>query len=282
MPEPKANSGRGKLGIVAGQGELPVRLIQACRAQRRDYVVIAIKEQTPPETVEGEPHLWIRLGSAISTLPAIAEYGVRELVMAGSIRRPTLFSLWPDCQGIRFLIRTGALMRGDDGLLKAVVRMLEREGFRVVAPDDILPSALAKAGAYGARTPDDAALSDIAVGVTAAKALGARDVGQGVVVRGGVVIGEEDKKGTDALLARVPEGQGGVLVKVAKPGQEMRADLPTVGVTTVQGVARAGLAGIAIEVGRSLVIDADAVARAADAAGVFVVGVEEPQAESGG
>lgn len=282
MPDRPVGGGGGKLGIVAGRGDLPARLIRACRAQGRDYIVIAIKDQTPPETVEGEPHLWIRLGGAITALPTVRDYGVRELVLAGAITRPTLFSLWPDCQGIRFLIRTGALMRGDDGLLKAVVRVLERDGFRVVAPDDVLPSALAKAGAYGARTPDGAALKDIAVGVAAAKALGARDVGQGVVVRGGAVIGEEDKKGTDALLARVPAGQGGVLVKVAKPGQELRADLPAIGVTTVQGAARAGLAGIALEAGRALVIDADAVARAADEAGLFVVGVEASGAESGG
>lgn len=274
MPDRAAGGGAGKLGIVAGRGDLPVRLIRACRRRGRGYLVIAVKGQTPPETVAGEPHLWVRLGAALSVLPRLRADGVTDLVMAGAIRRPTVFSLWPDWTGLTFLLKTGALALGDDGLLSAVVRRLEGEGFRVIGPDAVLPSAVARAGAYGTVTPDATAAHDIAAGVAAAKALGARDVGQGVVVRAGQVIGEEDAAGTDALLARVPAGGGGVLVKVAKPGQEVRADLPAIGEATVEGAARAGLAGIAVEAGRALVIDADAVARAADAAGLFVVGVE--------
>jgi len=274
MADPVRPSDRGRLGIIAGRGDLPKRLIAACRAQDRDVFVIALKGQTPAETIADLPHLWTRLGSAASALQPLRDAGVTELIMAGAIDRPSFLSLWPDWPTAFFFLKTGALALGDDGLLRAIVRRLESEGFRVIGVDVVLPTLLAVAGVYGAYAPDETAKKNIAIGVAAAKALGARDQGQGVVVRGGVVLAEEDVRGTDAMLAGIEPGAGGVLVKVAKPGQERRADLPTIGTKTVDGAARAGLKGIAVEADHALVMDRDAMVAAADAAGLFVVGVE--------
>jgi hypothetical protein len=197
--------------------------------------------------------------------------------MAGGIHRPSVSSLRPDWRAARFFAKVGYRALGDDGLLSAVVKELESEGFRVVGVDQILPSALAPAGPFGKLAPDEQAASDIAHGLRLARAIGALDIGQAVVVQQGLVLGVEAIEGTDALLARCAalrrDGAGGVLVKAKKPTQETRADLPAIGVRTVAAASRAGLRGIAVEAGATLVLDLPGVADAADRAGIFVVGV---------
>ena len=267
---------RAKLGIVAGGGDLPARLIAHCEESGRPYFVLAMEEQTDPALVAGSvPHAWTRLGALGTAFRLLRDAGVEEVVMAGAMKRPSMAALRPDIKAMAFLVRTGALKKGDDGLLRAVVRMMESEGFRVVGVDDVLPDVVAAEGVLGSFTPDDAANADIAVGIAAAKELGARDIGQGVVVRGGTVIAREAADGTDAMLSRCAPSDppSGVLVKVKKPEQEQRADLPAVGVGTVESVRRAGLAGIAVEAGGAVIVDRAAVTAAADAAGVFVAGV---------
>jgi DUF1009 family protein len=267
----------GRLGIIAGAGDLPARLVEACRAADRAFFVLAIEHETDPATVAGAPHAWIRLGAAGDGFRHLRENGVTELVMAGGIRRPSIASLRPDWRAAKFFAKVGYRALGDDGLLSAVVKELESEGFHVIGADALLPSALAPAGPFGALAPDAEAARDIARGIEVARALGALDVGQSVVVQQGLVLGVEAIEGTDALVARCAalrrEGPGGVLVKMKKPGQERRADLPTIGAATVRAAARAGLRGIAVEAGGSLVIDLAGVAAAADRLGLFVVGV---------
>jgi UDP-2,3-diacylglucosamine hydrolase len=164
--------------------------------------------------------------------------------------------------------------------LTAVIREFEGEGFRVIGADHLLGSALATAGPLGRHLPDAQAEDDIALGFRVVRALGMLDIGQAAVVQQGLVLGVEAIEGTDALIARCAalrrEGPGGVLVKAPKPGQERRADLPTIGRRTVEGAAAAGLRGIAVEAGASFVIDRAVVAAAADRAGLFVVGIAPP------
>ncbi len=235
--------------------------------------VLALEGQAEPSLVAGVAHRWNRLGAVGAGLARLREAGVRDVVLAGRVRKPGWLALRPDAKAIAVLARVaGGLAAGDNAILAAVVRMLEDEGFRVVAAEEVLAALLAREGPYGALRPDEAARADIAAGIAAARALGAADAGQAVVVRAGAVVGREDAAGTDALLARCA-GQGGVLVKAAKPGQERRADLPAIGPDTVENAARAGLAGIAVEAGGALVLDPDEVALRADAAGLFVVGV---------
>ncbi|MFQ5773188.1 MAG: LpxI family protein [Kiloniellaceae bacterium] len=268
----------GKLGILAGGGDLPTRLVEVCRASGREVFVLAFEGQTDPATVRDVEHAWTRLGLTGTGLDALRAAGVADLVMVGPISRPSLSALRLDSRSIQFFARVGAKGLGDDGLLRAIVSALEDEGFRVLGIDDIVADLLAPAGPYGALEPDPQARSDIARGLAVAQALGAVDVGQAVVVQQGMVLGVEAVEGTDRLLARCGalrrKGPGGVLVKIKKPQQETRVDLPTIGVRTVDGAAAAGLRGIAVEAGGALLIDRPAVARAADAAGLFVVGIQ--------
>lgn len=275
MPDKRGDT--PKLGILAGRGDVPGRIIQACRDADRPFFVIAFEGQTPPETVADVPHAWVRLGAAGKALKTLQEEAVDEIVMAGGIKRPSMAALRPDWWAAKVLAKAGAKALGDDGLLSAIVKELEAEGLAVVGIEDVLPGALAEDGLYGAVTPDTDAQADIERGIAVARGLGALDVGQGAVVQQGLVLAVEAIEGTDAMLSRVADlkrnGGGGVLVKVSKPGQESRADLPTIGVATVKAAAAAGLAGIAVQAGGALVVDREAVVQAADAAGLFVMGV---------
>ena len=266
-----------KLGIVAGGGELPGHLIAACRASGRDFFVLALDGQAEAATISDTPHEWVRMGALGEGLDLLRGAGVEELVLAGRVRRPSLAEIRPDLRATKMFAKLGKALLGDDALLSAVVRELEGEGFAVIAPENVLGGLLAEERSYGRGVPDDGARRDIDRGIAVAKALGTVDVGQAVVVQEGLVLGVEAIEGTDALLGRCASlhrvGPGGVLVKTRKPDQEHRLDLPTIGVATVEAAAAAGLAGIAIEAGGALVVDAEAVARAADEAGLFVIGV---------
>lgn len=268
----------GKLAIIAGGGELPKRLLEACRATGRPVFVLALEGHTDRTLVADTPHAWIRLGAAAEGFAALRAAEVSEVVFAGPVKRPSLASLMPDMRAAKFLARVGLRTFGDDGLLSAIVKEFEAEGYRVIGIDDVLAELVAPTGTVGNLQPDADATADIARGLAVVHALGALDIGQAVVVEAGVVLGVEAIEGTDALIERAGKlkresARRGVLVKAKKPGQERRVDLPTIGVDTVERVAAAGLAGIALEAGSALVVDRDEVARRADASGIFVVGV---------
>ncbi|MBV8735998.1 MAG: UDP-2,3-diacylglucosamine diphosphatase LpxI [Alphaproteobacteria bacterium] len=271
------SQGMNCLGIVAGDGELPRRLVEACRESGRAVFVLALEGAAEPETIADVPHAWCPLGAAGRGLALLRDNAVNELVLAGGVRRPSLAALRPDWRAAKFFARVGYRALGDDGLLSAVVAELEREGFRVIGPEQVLRSSLAPAGPFGRARPDAQAISDIAHGQRIARALGKLDIGQAVVVQQGLVLGVEAIEGTDELLRRCAklrrDGLGGVLVKVEKPGQEKRADRPTIGPQTVSLAAQAGLAGIAVEAGATIVVDRDEVSTAADRAGLFVIGI---------
>jgi hypothetical protein len=266
-----------RLGIVAGDGELPRRLVQACRQAGRDVFVLALEGAAEPQTVADVAHAWCPVGAAARGLRLLRENEVEELVLAGGVRRPSLASLRPDWRAAKFFARVGYRALGDDGLLSAVVAELEREGFRVIGPDQVLRASLAPEGAFGGILPDAQAVSDIAHGERIARVLGGLDIGQAVIVQQGLVLGVEAIEGTDELIRRCAglrrEGPGGVLVKIEKPGQEQRADRPTIGPQTVALAANAGLCGIAVEAGATIVVDRNEVVAAADRDGLFVVGI---------
>jgi DUF1009 family protein len=213
-------------------------------------------------------------------LTLLRENGVSELVLAGGVRRPSLATLRPDWRAAKLFARLGYRALGDDRLLSAVVAEFEREGFRVIGADQVLGVALAQEGPFGQVVPDAVARNDIALGARVARALGRLDIGQAVVVQQGLVLGVEAIEGTDELVRRCAalrrDGAGGVLVKVEKPGQERRADRPTIGPKTVAVAAEAGLRGIAVEAGATIVLDRAEVVAAADRVGLFVVGISRP------
>lgn len=274
---PPLSRTQGPLGIIAGSGSLPGRILESCRTAGRDVFVLALEGEADRATVEAVPHAWCRLGGAAAGLDRLRARGVGELVLAGGVSRPSLAALRPDWRAAKFLARVGYRALGDDGLLSAIVKELEREGFRVIGPDQLLDQAELPEGPLGHVIPEADALADIAHGMRLARAIGALDIGQAVVVQQGLVLGVEAIEGTDGLLRRCAElrrdGPGGVLVKAEKPGQERRADRPTIGPRTVSLAAQSGLRGIAAQAGATLVLDRDEVIRLADAAGLFVVGV---------
>ena len=269
-----------KLGIVAGGGPLPARIASVCRATGRDYFVLALEGHADRGALDGTPQAWIRLGEGGKGIDLLHRENVAELVFAGAVAKPSLKELRPDLRTAKFFARLGQAWIGDDSLLSAVVHEMEREGFRVVAPESLLADVLAVEGVYGRVVPDDAARADIARGVAVAREAGRLDIGQAAIVQQGIVLGVEAAEGTDALIERCAAlrrpGDGGVLVKVRKPGQERRVDLPAIGPQTVARAAAAGLRGVAVEAGGALVVDRDEVVRIADRAGLFVVGVAVP------
>jgi DUF1009 family protein len=269
-----------KLGIVAGAGDLPARLIEVCRQSGRKLFVLAFEGEAEPATVAGVDHGWVNFRNLSRGLQQLRDEGVKELVLVGPVQRPSLKDLKADMKSAKFMARVGMRALGDDGLLRAIVAALEEEGFRVTGVDDFLSHFLAEARTYSSAGPDANAENDIRTGLKVVHALGALDVGQAAVVHQGVVLGVEAQEGTDALLERCADlpqlERGGVLVKAKKPQQERRVDLPTIGPRTVEGAAVAGLSGIAVEAGSVLIVDAEQVREVADAAGLFVVGIPVP------
>ncbi|HYB57368.1 MAG TPA: UDP-2,3-diacylglucosamine diphosphatase LpxI [Alphaproteobacteria bacterium] len=267
-----------KLGIVAGGGSLPQRLIEACRRDGREVFVVAVKGQADASALVGTPHEWVRIGAPGRAVELAREHGITEVVFAGRFRRPSLLEVFPDWLAMQFILEVGKHVFRDDGFHKAVVDWAGRLGFRILGPETIDRGLLAPEGVLGAVEPDAEAWNDIARGIEVARALGSADVGQGSIVQQGVVLAVEAIEGTDAMIARAGKlrlkGRGGVLVKARKPAQEARIDLPVIGVRTIKHAKAAGLSGIAIEAGGALVIDREEVVEAADAARIFVVGVK--------
>lgn len=270
-----------KLGIIAGGGIMPARLVAACRAQGREVFVLALKGHADESALPADvPREWITLGEGGRGFTILKGQGVREIVMVGPVRRPSLKELTPDWRTVRFFAKAGLRALGDDGLLKALVAELEREGFTVIGVDSILKDLVAPAGLWGRHKPDAQGEADIEIGIKAARDLGARDIGQAAVAQQGQVLAVEDIEGTTALIRRAgaakKPGAKPVLAKTAKPNQEMRVDMPTIGAETVAAAAAAGFAGIAVQAGATLVVDRERCIAAADAAGLFMIGVRIP------
>ena len=268
-----------KLGIFAGGGILPGRIIETCKRIGRDFYVIAIEGQTDPSVIKGSPHTWLRLGAAQKALEIARRENFGEIVMVGPVKRPSITTLRPDMLAAKVLARAGASsLMGDDGLLKAVIAQIEELGFTVVGPDTFLEGQAAISGTLGCHKPDELAKSDILRGTHVLSHLGPADVGQGVVVQDNIVIAVEAVEGTDAMIQRskelLREGPGGVLIKLPKPGQEKRADLPTVGPRTIEHMKDAGLRGLVIDANNTLVIDREVMIRSADEAKIFILAVD--------
>jgi DUF1009 family protein len=278
-----------KLGLIAGGGGLPVEIAQHCERSGRPLFVIRLKGfagQGLAEYAGAE----VGLAEIGKCLKALKRAGCRSICLAGQVSRPDFTSLAPDLRGLMLLPKViAAATKGDDALLRLLIGEFEKEGFAVEGAHEVMDDLSLQAGPLGARTPTDDELADAMKALEVARAIGRLDVGQAAVVSSGLVLAVEAQEGTDALLARVADlpahlkgraGAGaGVLAKAPKPIQETRVDLPTIGLATVQAVARAGLAGIVGEAGHLLVLDREAVIELADELGVFILGVE-PEAPS--
>jgi len=253
-------------------------LIDACRGAGRRFFVVCLKGHADPGLAEGLPHVWLPLGAGARLKEIFRSEQIEEVVMAGRVRRPSVLEIKPDWFTLKILAKIGMNSLGDDGLLRAIGKVFEDEGLRVVGIHEILSGLLAPEGILTKTKPDAEAWKDINRGIEVAAALGRADVGQAVIVQQGIVLGVEAIEGTDALIARCAglrrEGHGGVLVKLAKPQQDDRFDLPSIGPGTISAAASAGLSGIAVQSGRSLIMEREKTIAAADNAGLFVAGLK--------
>lgn len=247
-------------------------------------VLFALRGACDPLEARRFRHHWISVGQLGRATRLFRAEGCRDLVFIGSLVRPSLSEIRLDWGTLRVIRQVWAAFRGgDDHLLTGIGRILEQDGFRMVGIKEVAPDLLVPAGCLTRAAPDAQAAADIARGREVLAALGRFDIGQAVVVIDGQVVGVEDIEGTDGLLARManlrkqgrirsPAGRG-VLVKAPKSGQDLRFDLPAMGPATVQGATGAGLAGIAVVAGNTLIAEPQAVIEAADKAGLFVQGI---------
>ena len=268
-----------KLGIIAGGGTLPAQLVKHCQNIGRQFFVLAVEGNALPSLTEDNiPHLWIRMGQAGSGLKRLKEENVQELIMIGTIRRPSFKDLIPDLRTTAFFAKVGSKALGVDGLLRAVIKEIEGDGIKVVGIQEVMPELLAPSGLLTKKKPSKQDLIDIKRGVSAAFELGKLDIGQSVIVQEGMVLGVEGIEGTDELIKRCAnykrKGSGGVLVKLRKPQQDMRIDLPTIGQRTIDNAKQSGLNGVAIHAGNTLIVDQSELISYANKQGMFVIGIE--------
>jgi DUF1009 family protein len=272
------------IGLIAAGGVLPFAVADSLLARGGKPVFFALKGVCDPEKVSQFRHHWISVGQIGKAVRLLRAENCRDLIFIGTLVRPALSEIRLDWRTIRVMGHILAAFRGgDDHLLSGIGRILERDGFRMVGIKDIAPDLLMPAGCLTRKAPDQSAAADIAKGLDVLGALSPFDIGQAAVVIDGHVVGVEGIEGTDALLARIAQlrAEGrirakaarGVLVKAPKNGQDLRYDLPTLGPRTIENVAAAGLAGMAVVAGNTLVAEPQALVGAADASGLFVVGL---------
>ena len=280
-PGPEISS---PVGLIAGGGVMPFAVADSLIARGIDPILFALKGVCDPIAAARFRHRWIAVGQFGRAAKLFRAEGCRDLVFIGTLVRPALAEIRLDWGTLRVLRLIWAAFRGgDDHLLSGIGRIFEQDGFRMVGIRDVAPDLLMPRGCATRAAPDEAAAADIAKGREVLAALSPFDIGQAAVVIDGHVVGVEDIEGTDGLLARVArlrsEGRiratagRGVLVKAPKRTQDLRFDLPTVGPRTVEGAAKAGLAGIAVVAGNTLVVEPQTMIAAADAAGLFVTGL---------
>lgn len=274
-----------RLGLLAGAGQLPVRLAEFSEKEGRLGFVLRFSglAETGLARFPGETVAFGEVGRQISLLKRA---DCDTLCLAGVVPRPDFTSLKLDWKAVTLMPRIlAAARKGDDALLRVLVAVFEEEGFKVIGADDVLAQLLAPVGVIAGPRPSEQAISDLAKAWQAAKLIGSIDAGQGAVVADGLVLALEAQEGTDKMLERVgqlPEAvrgrwdaRRGVLVKCPKPIQERRVDLPVIGTTTLERASSAGLAGIGIAAGAALILDRKGVEELATSLGMFVVGLDE-------
>jgi DUF1009 family protein len=284
-----------RLGLIAGNGRFPMLVLDAARARGWDVVVAAIKEETFPEIEQrgaASVH-WMSLGELSRLIDTFKREGVHKAVMAGQVKHKQIFSsIRPDWRLAKLLL--SLTTRNTDSLIGAVAKVLSDEGIALMNSTELLEPLLARAGVLTRRAPSEQELKDIAYGRQVARALARYDIGQTVVIAGAACVAVEAMEGTDATIERagslmksldgVPHpdrgGKGGevstlsrnlTVVKIAKPNQDMRFDVPVIGAATIDIMQHAGATCLAIDAGRCLLLDGDAVLQAADMAGIAIL-----------
>lgn len=282
---------QGRLAIVAGSGRLPVYVAEAARRNGEEPLIFAIHGESDADWHDFETFA-LPIGDMAGFGTRARAAGVDRIVLSGGIRiRPAWNEIRLNAGTLWRLPRLmGTLLHGGDNLvLTTVIGLLEGEGMRVIGAHEVAPGLVATLGAIGRHEPDAQSRADIAVSTRAARLLGELDIGQGAIAVAGRVVALEGPEGTDSMIGRINElrvrgrisaTRRGVLVKLCKPGQDVRVDLPSAGLSTVTHALSAGLAGIALEAGRSLLLDQPDVVEFADRNGLFIVGLDADKSGS--
>ena len=267
-----------RIGLIAGNGRFPFLALQGARGLGHDVTVVAVKEEAFPE-LEGAARAagadlhWVSLGHLGKCIKILKEAGVRQAIMAGQVKHAKIFSgIIPDLTLLSVLTKLRA--RNTDALISAVAEVLRDEGIELLNSTAFLDPLLAKPGTLSRREPTPEELEDFAYGYRMADAIAALDIGQTIVVKDKAVVAVEAMEGTDVVIARAGEiaGPGTRVVKVAKPKQDMRFDVPVVGVATIEAMKKAGATAISVDAGKTLVVDGERFFEAANLAGIAVVG----------
>jgi UDP-2,3-diacylglucosamine hydrolase len=277
-----------RLGLIAGNGRFPFLVLDAARAQGHDVTIVAAKEETFPELNEaarrhGAPIHWISLGQLGKCISVLREAGVTHAVMAGQVKHTKIFSggIVPDLAFLSVLKQLTS--KNTDGLIGAVASVLHERGIELMDSTSLLQPLLARPGVLTRRTPTDDEQKDFEFGYRMADAIAALDIGQTIAVKHQAVVVVEAMEGTDEVIGRAGHlaGPGVRIVKVAKPNQDMRFDVPVVGIATIQAMRVAGANALSVDAGKTLMIDGDAIITSADEAGITIVGrSREPEPPS--
>ena len=268
-----------RLGLIAGNGRFPFLVLDAARGAGHDVTIVAIREEAFPELADlaAKPPAadfhWVSLGQLGKCISTLKSAGVSQAVMAGQVKHTKLFTdIVPDLTLMGVLLKLKA--KNTDALISGVADVLRDNGITLVDSTAFLQPLLAKEGLLTRRAPTADEQADITFGHTIADAIAGLDIGQTIAVKSAAVVAIEAMEGTDAVIARAGKlaGAGVCVVKVAKPNQDMRFDVPVVGVSTIQAMTSAGATVLSVDAGKTLMIDGDAIIKAADDAGIAIVG----------
>jgi len=268
-----AENAPGNWGLIAGNGDFPFLVLEGARSRGIEMAVIAIREEASPALARVSPRLhWVSLGELSRAIELLHEEGVKHAVMAGQVKHNKIFSsIRPDWRLAKLLFSLP--LKNTDSLIGAVARVLQDEGIELVDSTKFLGSLLPAEGVLTKRAPDAAEMADIAYGQLVARQIAGLDLGQTVVVRDRACVAVEAMEGTDETIeraARIAGGQKLVVVKVSKPQQDMRFDVPVVGLRTIEVMRLANASALAIDARRTLLFERDALIRAADEAGIAI------------
>jgi DUF1009 family protein len=267
-----------KLGLIAGNGRFPFLVLEAARSLGYDVTVIALKEEASADLDAAAAKTaaavhWISIGQLGAFLKILKDAGLTRAVMAGQVKHVKIFGGFvPDLTAMALLARVKAM--NTDALIAAVADLMREHGVELIDSTAFLAPLLAGAGQMGQRAPGDRERQDLAFGYRMADAIAGLDIGQTIAVKHAAVVAVEAMEGTDAVIARAGDlaGPGVTIIKVAKPKQDMRFDVPIVGVPTVWAMARAGATVLSLDAGRALMFDKQQMITAADDAGIAIVG----------
>ena len=269
-------------GLIAGNGRFPFLVLEGARSQGIEMAVIALKEEASPELERAAKRLhWVSLGELSKAIELMHQEGVKQAVMAGQVKHNKIFSsIRPDWRLAKLLL--SLTRKSTDALIGAVARVLEDEGIHLVDSTAFLSPLVPEAGVLTRRAPDEREAADIAYGLGVARQIAGMDIGQTVVVAEGACVAVEAMEGTDEAIvrgARITGGKPLVVVKVSKPGQDMRFDVPVVGLPTIEQMKQCGATALAVDAGKTLLFDRMKLLAAADAAGIAIQAV--PPASAG-